>query len=238
MPPAHAPPAPSCGEAAIASLPGFHPHRSAKVQFIRKFGATSELQYRGTRLVQEQQMNHPLIVRASPFSVKETVDRLQLLLASKTVQVFARIDHAVGARAAGLTLPDEEVLIFGDPKVGTFLMQECAPLGIELPLRILVWQGKQTQVAYRDPLDWLAEYKIEQHRGIIEKMSQLLASVVEQITKGLIAAYRGDCPARVLRDSTAGSEAAVTRRRQFELRLLASTFLTPTYPLPINQFAV
>ena len=71
---------------------------------------------------------------------------------------MARIDHAAGAAKAGMKLRPTEVLIFGNPKSGTPLMQAAQTLGIDLPLRALVWQdeAEKTWVAYNDP-EWLAE---------------------------------------------------------------------------------
>jgi uncharacterized protein (DUF302 family) len=129
-------------------------------------------------------MKHPLVVRSSPHSVKETADRLVNLLESKKIRVFARIDHGEAARASGLSLQEEQVVVFGDPKVGTGLMQECPPVGIELPLKIVVWQNEQTMVGYRDPMELINEYGVTEHEAVVRKMSELMAALVEAITKG------------------------------------------------------
>jgi uncharacterized protein (DUF302 family) len=76
----------------------------------------------------------------SRFRPKETVDRLEACLSARGMTVFARIDHAAGAIAAGLTLRPTEVLIFGHAKAGTPLMQAVQTIGIDLPLKALVWQ--------------------------------------------------------------------------------------------------
>jgi uncharacterized protein (DUF302 family) len=79
-----------------------------------------------------------LTAAESPHSVSETMDRLVAALDRRGIAVFARVDHGGGARAAGLER-DEELLVFGDPRVGTLLMQADPTIGYELPLRALVW---------------------------------------------------------------------------------------------------
>lgn len=127
-------------------------------------------------------MKHPLVAIKSPFSVNETAERLEKLLTSKGIGIFARIDHAAAAKESGLELRDEIVIVFGDPKVGTALMQECPPLGIELPLKMLIWHENETYVAYRDPKHYLEEYAIVKNALILEKMSQLMHTLAKEIT--------------------------------------------------------
>ena len=99
-----------------------------------------------------------LICLKSTFSVKESVDRLVHLVESKGLTVFCRIDHAANAVAAGLQLRPTEVVIFGNGKGGTPLMQATQTIGIDLPLKALAWQdaGGQTWLGYNDPV-WLVE---------------------------------------------------------------------------------
>jgi len=99
-----------------------------------------------------------LICLKSAFSVKESVDRLVHLVESKGLTVFCRIDHAANAAAAGLPLRPTEVVIFGNAKGGTPLMQATQTIGIDLPLKALAWQdaGGQTWLGYNDPV-WLVE---------------------------------------------------------------------------------
>lgn len=99
-----------------------------------------------------------LISQKSTFPVKETVDRLVQLIESKGLTVFCRIDHAANAVTAGLQLRPTEVLIFGNGKGGTPLMQATQTIGIDLPLKALAWQdaGGQTWISYNDPV-WLTE---------------------------------------------------------------------------------
>jgi uncharacterized protein (DUF302 family) len=97
-----------------------------------------------------------LVALKSAFPVKETLDRLAHLVESKGLTVFCRIDHAANAVSAGLELRPTEVLIFGNAKGGTPLMQAAQTIGIDLPLKALAWQDAsgQTWLGYNDP-SWL-----------------------------------------------------------------------------------
>jgi uncharacterized protein (DUF302 family) len=90
---------------------------------------------------------------ASRFGPKETLDRLEADVKAKGLTVFARIDHAAGAAAVGLSLLPTAVLIFGNARGGTPLMQSNQLIGIDLPLKVLVWQDTsgKTWLSYVDP---------------------------------------------------------------------------------------
>jgi uncharacterized protein (DUF302 family) len=94
-----------------------------------------------------------LVAIKSPHSPKDTMDRLEALLKQKSLMIFARIDHAVGAARVGQTLRPTEVLICGNPQGGTPFMQCAQTVGIDLPLKALVWQDASGQVwlGYNDP---------------------------------------------------------------------------------------
>ena len=98
-----------------------------------------------------------LVRTASVLGPRETMDRLQKAIEDKGLTVFARIDHAEGARAAGFSLRPTELIIFGNAKGGTPLMQADQESGIDLPLKALVYQDAEGRVwlAYNDP-HWLA----------------------------------------------------------------------------------
>lgn len=128
-------------------------------------------------------MSAELVVTVTQHSVSEVVDRLQAILARRGIQVFAVIDHAAAARAAGLELPDETVVIFGDPAVGTRLMQTDPRTGIDLPLRILAWSDDgQTRVAYR-PVTALADsFGVRNETAPLEKLDGVLSQLVAAVT--------------------------------------------------------
>ena len=96
--------------------------------------------------------------------------------------MFARIDHAAGAEAAGLSLRPTLLLIFGSAKAGTPLMQAAQTIGIDLPLKFLVWQDEAgtTQISYNQPA-WLAGRHGIQIPKIIAAMEDLLANIAKSV---------------------------------------------------------
>ena len=94
-----------------------------------------------------------LIAIKSPHGAKATMDKLEAIVKEKGLTVFARIDHAAGAAKIGKTLRATELLIFGNPQGGTPLMECAQSVGIDLPLKALVWQDAAGQVwlGYNDP---------------------------------------------------------------------------------------
>jgi uncharacterized protein (DUF302 family) len=119
---------------------------------------------------------------ASPLDFQATLERLEKSIASHGMTVMARIDHAKGAETAGLSLPPTMVLIFGNAKAGTPLMQANRTIGVELPLKVLVWQDGygMTQMTYQD-VGWLTKrYALSAEVfPFIDKMKQALDSVLK-----------------------------------------------------------
>jgi len=93
-----------------------------------------------------------VISKPSPYSVDETIRRLDEVVRGKDLTVFSRIDHRSGAREVGLDMQDEQVLIFGNPRAGTPLMVARPLVGLDLPLRVLVWRASDGRVwaSYQD----------------------------------------------------------------------------------------
>jgi uncharacterized protein (DUF302 family) len=124
-----------------------------------------------------------LIERASRHEPKETMDRFAAAATKRGATVAARVDHAAAAAAVGLALAPTEVLIFGNPRAGTPLMQAVQTIGIDLPLRALVWRDAAgvTHVGYNDPR-WLARrHGVEVGaEAILEAMAALLAAAAEE----------------------------------------------------------
>jgi uncharacterized protein (DUF302 family) len=102
-------------------------------------------------------MSDGLITVESGFSVSETISRLAAGAVQAGLLVFARIDHAEGARGAGLDLRPTELLIFGNPRGGTPLMLDDQRAGIDLPFKALSWQDEDGRVwlAWNDA-GWIA----------------------------------------------------------------------------------
>ena len=98
-------------------------------------------------------MSNGLISHASPYSVPETLDRLEAILRAKSITVFARIDHSGEAAKVGLTMPPTQLLIFGNPKGGTPIMLAAPLAAIDLPLKALAWQDTDGKVwlSFNDP---------------------------------------------------------------------------------------
>jgi uncharacterized protein (DUF302 family) len=127
-----------------------------------------------------------LTVISSSYAPKETMDRLAAAITARGITVLARIDHADAAAKVGMTLRPTEVLIFGNPRAGTPLMQSAQTLGIDLPLKALVWQDEQgkTWLGYNDPR-WLAQrHGVLTHLNpVLETMSDVLAAVATNATR-------------------------------------------------------
>lgn len=108
----------------------------------------------------------------------ETLSRLIKAITTRGLTVFAQIDHAAAAKAVGLDLPPEEVVLLGNPQAGTPLMQSDPRIGAELPLRVLVWQDDEgTLLGYADPRNLAECYDVKQHEATLENMSALLAAL-------------------------------------------------------------
>ena len=123
-----------------------------------------------------------LITIASNHSVKETLDRLEASLKAKAITVFARIDHAGGAKSVGMELRPTELLIFGNPKAGTPLMQASQTVGLDLPLKVLAWQDAQAKTWLSHPdIAWLARRHGlgPETAGAVSALAMALATLAE-----------------------------------------------------------
>jgi uncharacterized protein (DUF302 family) len=121
-----------------------------------------------------------LVTVESALDTAQTVARLEAALVAKGVTLFAKIDHAAGAAAVGLPLGPTTVLIFGNAQAGTKLMQIDQRVGIDLPLRILVWTDAagKTWLSYNDPVWIAARYGISpEDAAVLNAMKGMLAGL-------------------------------------------------------------
>ena len=123
-----------------------------------------------------------LITIASAHSVKDTIDRLEAGVKSKGMTVFARIDHAAGAQEAGLALRPTELLILGNAKGGTPLMQSRQTIGIDLPLKALAFEDAVGAVwlCYNDPAGLAARHGLADNGGDV---ARTLAAALDALAK-------------------------------------------------------
>jgi len=125
-----------------------------------------------------------LLRSLSPVGVAQTVTRLAAAATAQGMTIFATVDHAANATGVGMTLPPTTVVILGNPRAGTLLMQ-CAPaVAVDLPLRILIWEDGEgrTWIGHRDPQELVAQYGLEGCRAIIERISGVLATLRREAT--------------------------------------------------------
>ena len=118
-----------------------------------------------------------LVVTESAHSVSDTADRLEKVLLDKGMKVFGRIDHAAGAASVDQAIPATELLIFGNPKVGTPLMKCARTVAIDLPQKALIWADSDDRV-------WLA-YNDPQYLNGRHDLGEECAKVLEKVTAAL-----------------------------------------------------
>ncbi|HEY4012625.1 MAG TPA: DUF302 domain-containing protein [Polyangiaceae bacterium] len=120
----------------------------------------------------------------SKFGPKETMDQLEAAVRGKGLTVFARIDHAAGAAVAGLSLRPTELLVFGNARGGTPLMQAAQTAGIDLPLKALVWQDAdgKTWLAYDEPT-WIAARHGAHVETVVAALGAALAGLARAATE-------------------------------------------------------
>lgn len=102
------------------------------------------------------------IIKDSKNTVSVTADKLVAIIEKAPPTLFARVDHAAGAKKAGLELGEATMVMFGAPAIGTPIMQENIKAGLDLPIRVLIWdEGGQTKIGYLDPASLKERYSIE-----------------------------------------------------------------------------
>ena len=122
-----------------------------------------------------------LIHLRSPYSVPETLKRLQSVLQTKNLDVFARVDHSGEAEKVGLKMRPTQLIVFGSPKAGTPLMVASPTLAIDLPLKALAWEDADGQVwlSYNSP-----EY-LKQRHNVPDELVKNIAGVGALLEKAV-----------------------------------------------------
>ena len=120
----------------------------------------------------------------SSRDVKTTVNRLENTLREKGMTVFIRINHAEGAQKVGKKLRPTELIIFGNPKVGTPLMQCGQSVAIDLPQKALIWQDEAGQVwlSYNDRNYLASRHSIKECGEVIKKIEKALGNFARMAT--------------------------------------------------------
>ncbi len=124
---------------------------------------------------------------ASSFGPAQTIDRLESAIREKGLTIFARIDHAAGAAEVGSTLRSTRLIIFGHARGGTPLMQSVQTTGIDLPLKMLVWEDAagKTWVSYDEP-SWIAQrHGATGVDEVVAKLSAVLRAISSKATSDL-----------------------------------------------------
>jgi uncharacterized protein (DUF302 family) len=129
-----------------------------------------------------------MISKKSPYSVVTTMDKLEATLKAKDVWVVARVNHAAAAKKVGMDMRDTELIIFGNPKLGTPLMINQQSTAMDLPLKILVWKDAagQVWVGYDNPQALVKRHALAGQEEIIKKMQGAL----ENFSNAAIAANK------------------------------------------------
>ena len=124
-----------------------------------------------------------LITKPSSYGMNETLDKLRTALQGMGINLVAEVDHAKAAAAKGLELRPTHVLIFGNPLVGTNLMQADQRAGLDLPLKLLVWQDEKGQVylSYRHPQDLRQDFKLSEQRAVLDKMGGVFEKLSQAV---------------------------------------------------------
>ncbi|AWM02873.1 DUF302 domain-containing protein [Bradyrhizobium amphicarpaeae] len=126
-----------------------------------------------------------LITIKSSFGPEDTMKRLEAEVKAKGFTVFAHVDHAAGAAAVGLQLRPTDLIIFGNAKGGTPLMQQAQTVGIDLPLKALVWQDDQgaTWLSYNDPAYFAGRHGVgEPAKAAVAAMTGALHAIATKAT--------------------------------------------------------
>ena len=122
-----------------------------------------------------------LIKKSSPHSVQNTMDKLEVAVKKAGANVAARVDHAAAAKKVGIDLSPNQVLIFGNPNIGSPIFVENPAAGLDLPIRVVVFEDSsgQTIVAYHNPVALAESFDLTPEMKSFKKMSGALAKLTD-----------------------------------------------------------
>ncbi|MCV0426447.1 MAG: DUF302 domain-containing protein [Roseibium sp.] len=142
--------------------------RSAAKLLLSAFALSSFLGF-------AQAADDQLVQVSSPHSVTQTADNLVAAVENAGAKVFARIDHALGGKNVGMEIPANEVVIFGNPQLGTPVIRDAPKAGLDLPIRVAVIETSDgTVIVYRAPAALAAEHGLPADHPSIKKMTGAL----------------------------------------------------------------
>lgn len=120
------------------------------------------------------------IIKDSASDVATTTDKLVAAVEGAGAKVFARVDHAAGAASIDAELAPMTLVMFGNPKLGTPILQAAPQAGLDLPIRVLIWDdGGATKIGYLDPTDLKARYNVEGAEKSFEMMTGALGKLTD-----------------------------------------------------------
>ena len=126
-----------------------------------------------------------MITKKSSYDVATTLDRLEKIVEEKGIRVMARVDHAKNAQDVSMELRPTQLLIFGNPKLGTALMQVDQRIGLDLPMKVLVWEDQNGNVwlAYVDPRELAERHGIDGDHEVVTKLRKALDAFTTAATQ-------------------------------------------------------
>lgn len=121
-----------------------------------------------------------LIIKTGELGVDETIEKIEKIVASKAksgLGVFSIIDHKKGADKVDMELSKTKVILFGNPKLGTKLMQKDPLVALDLPMKVLVYaERNETKIVYRDPLKWSENFNLKDCK-MVGKMAKAMEGI-------------------------------------------------------------
>ena len=151
---------------------------------MRNFISVITLFMTGFLFMSTAQAQEGWIIKDSNNSVSDTADKLVKIIEGAPPKLFARIDHAAGAKSVDMELADSTLIIFGAPQIGTPIMQQNIMAGLDLPIRVLIWDDNgQTKIGYLDPAALKARYAIDGAEKAFTGMAGAIAKMTDGAAK-------------------------------------------------------